>query len=234
MWPLEEPHGWTQIHLIPYPSYCDFTSILRQGLAPPCDGVGVAAIKASATKNALDSHKISGATPRADRYESLKTKMAQKEETSIQKQGSPCWKSPEIRGEIIDSGHFWGKSLTPIPTWKSHFRDLCDLYVEAHFFTFAICFIKTDLITNSSLQRLYMLRIKHIVSQQQTGTSLHSTKTKRQFFWSFLKNPHPPFWLGFFKINRQQHIDLSILLSPQVYPPRDSLPVGSPHWQNVF
>lgn len=141
---------------------------------------------------------------------------------------------PEIRGEIIDSGHFWGKSLTPIPTWKSHFRDLCDLYVEAHFFTFAICFIKTDLITNSSLQRLYMLRIKHIVSQQQTGTSLHSTKTKRQFFWSFLKNPHPPFWLGFFKINRQQHIDLSILLPPQVYPPRDSLPVGSPHWQIVF
>ena len=35
-----------------YPSYCNLTSILRQGLAPPCDGVGVAAIKASATKMA--------------------------------------------------------------------------------------------------------------------------------------------------------------------------------------
>ena len=106
VWPLEEPHGWTQIHLIPYPSYCDLTSILRQGLAPPCDGVGVAAIKASATKIARDSHKISGATPRADRYESLKTNGSKG--GNIHPEAGLTMLKSSVHGEIIDFGHFWG------------------------------------------------------------------------------------------------------------------------------
>ena len=111
-----------------------------------------------------------------------------------------------VHGEIIDFGHFWGKFSTPIPTWKSHFRDLCDLYVEAHFFTFTICFIKTDLITNFHLSKDYMLRKKtYCFTTKKIRYKSSFNKNKKAISDHFWRIPIPPFWLGFFKINRQQH-----------------------------
>ena len=88
---------------------------------------------------------------------------------------------------------FLGKSSTPIPTWKSEvstsFWDLCDLNIcWNECFIFTIGFIKTNLITNSSLQRL-MLR-KNIRFHNK---KIQSSFEQKNMFGHFWRNALSPF-----------------------------------------